>query len=175
MTWVLGPHAVNEFRAGFNRMKYSERHSRAVVRRERRAIPASLTSDLKTYADMGGAGGGNAVVRDNTFQAYDNFSYQKGRHLHQGWGRMDVSSNTSTSSSPTFTARISSRPASRPGVQPRMGPGLFSPVFWLGYSSIPSRTLGAQRMDGHQPIGSFYVQDQIRVTTKVTADLRTAL
>ena len=36
---------------------------------------------LTSYADMGGAGGGASFVRDSTYQVYDNWSYQIGRHL----------------------------------------------------------------------------------------------
>ena len=169
MTWVLGPHSVNEFRAGFNRMKYSAGIPEPLfnVNGAQSPLPYFL---LKTYADMGGAGGGNAVVRDNTFQAYDNFSYQKGRHLIKAGAEWMFIQYVNVKQPNLYgTYQFSNGQSARSSATDGTGSVLAS--FLLGYSSIPSRTLGAQRMDGHQPIGSFYLQDQIRVTNKLTVDL----
>ncbi len=51
------------------------------------------------------------------------------------------------------------------------GTGSALASFLLGYSSTASRSLGGGRMDGHQPMFVTYVQDQIRVTDKLTVDL----
>ena len=126
--------------------------------------------ELKSYADMGGAGGGNAVVRDNTFQAYDNFSYQKGRHLIKAGAEWIFIEYVNVKQPNLYgTYQFSSGQSARSSATDGTGSILAS--FLLGYSSIPSRTLGVQRMDGHQPIGSFYVEDQVRVTDKLTLDL----
>jgi hypothetical protein len=126
--------------------------------------------ELKVYADMGGAGGGNSVVRDNTFQAYDNWSFQSGHHLIKAGAEWMFLEYVPVKSPNLYgTYQFSTGQTARSSATDGTGSVLAS--FLLGYSSTASRTLGAQRMDGHQPIGSFYVQDQIRVTTKLTVDL----
>ena len=168
MTWVAGPHTVNEFRAGFNRMKYSSGLEQPSfnVNGVETALPYF---ELKIYADMGGSGGGASVVRDNTFQAYDNVSYQTGRHLIKaGVEWMFIQYVPVTQPNLLGAYQFSTGQTAQGSASDGTGSVLAS--FLLGYSSIASRTLGAQRMDGHQPIGSFYVQDQIRVTPKLTVD-----
>ncbi len=169
MTWVLSPKIVNEFRAGFNRMNYSSGLEQPLfnVNGVETALPYF---QLKIYADMGGSGGGASVVRDNTFQAYDNVSYQTGRHLIKfGAEWMFIQYVTVTQPNLLGAYQFSSGQTAQSSASDGTGSVLAS--FLLGYSSIASRTLGAQRMDGHQPIGSFYAQDQIRVTPKLTVDL----
>jgi hypothetical protein len=169
MTWVLSPRAVNEFRAGFNRMKYSSGLEQPLfdVNGTQSALPYYL---LKIYADMGGSGGGANVVRDNTFQVYDNWSFQKGRHLIKAGAEwMDLQYVSVTQPNLYGTFQFSTGQTARSSATDGTGSVLAS--FLLGYSSTAARTLGVQRMDGHQPIGSFYVQDQIRATAKLTIDL----
>src|SRR5262249_7194492 len=77
---------VNEARLGFNRLKFlnglPEPLFPVVGPSSRR--PRFLPSG---YSAMGGAGsytgtlgGGTVLARNNTYQAYDNFSWEKGRH-----------------------------------------------------------------------------------------------
>ncbi len=169
MTWVLGPHAVNEFRAGFNRMNYSSGLEQPLfsVNGVESPLPYYL---LKIYADMGGSGGGANITRNNTFQVYDNWSFQRGRHLIKAGAEwMYLQYVTVTQPNTYGTYQFSSGQTAKSSATDGTGSVLAS--FLLGYSSTAARTLGAQRMDGRQPIGSFYVQDQIRATTRLTVDL----
>jgi hypothetical protein len=169
MTWVLSPRSVNELRAGFNRMRYS-----GGIPEPSFNLNGAETSlpyfKLTSYADMGGAGGGNSVTRDNTFQAYDNWSYQTGHHLIKAgaeWMLIEYVPVTL----PNLYGTYQFSPGQSARTSATDGTGSVLASFLLGYSSTASRTLGAQRMDGHQPIGSFYIQDQIRWTPKLTVDL----
>jgi hypothetical protein len=169
MTWVLGPRAVNEFRAGFNRMNYSSGVPEPSfnVNGAGSALPYFK---LTSYADMGGAGGGASLTRDNTFQIYDNWTFQTGRHLIKAGAEwMFIEYVPVTLPNLYGTYQFSPGQSARSSATDGTGSVLAS--FLLGYSQTASRTLGAQRMDGHQPIGSFYVQDQIRLTPKLTVDL----
>jgi hypothetical protein len=143
MTSVLGPHAVNEFRAGFNRMKYSSGLEQPLfnVNGVQTALPYF---ELKVYADMGGSGGGASVVRDNTFQAYDNLSYQTGRHLIKAGAEwMFLQYVPVTQPNLLGTYQFSSGQTALSSASD--GTGSVLARFLLGFSSIASRTLGAQR------------------------------
>ena len=161
--------------AGFNRMNYSSGIPEPLFNVNGAQTPLPYFK-LKSYADMGGAGGGASVVRDNTFQAYDNCLLPERPASHQGRRRMDVHPVRPDYRSPTFTALISS-PSGQTARS--FGHRRDRVAFWRASCSAtrrsPAGRCGAQRMDGHQPIGSFYVQDQIRVTTKLTRRSRTAL
>jgi Carboxypeptidase regulatory-like domain len=169
MTWVLSPRSVNEFRAGFNRMRYSSGVPEPLFNVNGSETPLPYFK-LTSYADMGGAGGGASVVRDNTFQAYDIWSFQIGRHLLKAGGEFMFIQYVPVTQPNAYGAyQYSSGQTALSSATDGTGSVLAS--FLLGYSSTASRSLGAGRMDGHQPIGSAHVQDQIRVTNTLTVNL----
>jgi hypothetical protein len=169
LTWVPTPPIVNEFRAGFNRMNYTVGvlEPSFNVNGSQTALPYFKVT---SYADMGGAGGGASIVRDNTFQIYENLSYQLGRHLIKAGGEflfLEYVPITAPNAYGTyqFSAGQSARTSATDGT------GSLLASFLLGYSSTASRSLGGGRMDGHQPNGAFYVQDQFRMTNTLTLNL----
>ena len=169
MTWVLSPRTVNELRAGFNRMNYSSGVPDPLFNVNGTQSPLPYFN-LTSYAPMGGAGGGGSHARDNTFQAYDNLSYQVGRHLFKaGVEYRFLEYVPITAPNAYGTYQFSSGQSALSSATDGTGSPLAS--FLLGYSSTASRSLGGGRMDGHQPLFATYVQDQIRVTNKLTVNL----
>jgi hypothetical protein len=168
-TVVLGPSIVNESRLGFNRMNYGS------------GVPEPLFDvngtgthlpyfKLTNYAQMGGAGGGAAQVRDNTFQASDSVSWQRRRHLIKfGAEIMFLEYVPGTFPNEYGTYQFSAGQSAKTSATDGTGAALAS--FLLGYSSTASQSYGEQRMDGHQPIFSVYVQDRIRLLPNLTLDL----
>jgi Carboxypeptidase regulatory-like domain len=168
-TAVLSPNIVNEARIGFNRMNYGG------------GIPEPLFNvngteehlpyfKLTNYAQLGGAGGGATQIRDNTFQAYDNLSWQHGRHLLKfGVEFMFLEYVPITDPNEFGTYQFSSGQSAKSSATDGTGNALAS--FLLGYSSTASQSYGVQRMDGHQPILSAYAQDRIKVLPNLTLDL----
>jgi hypothetical protein len=169
MTWVISPRSVNEFRAGFNRMNYSSGVPEPIFNVNGAQTPLPYFN-LTSYAPMGGVGGGASSTRDNTYQAYDNWSYQIGRHwIKAGAEFRFLEYVPITSPNGYGTYQFSSGQSALASATDGTGSPLAS--FLLGYSSTATRSLGGGRMDGHQPMFATYVQDQIRVTDKLTMNL----
>ena len=153
MTWVLSPQSVNEFRAGFNRMNYTTGVPEPLFNVNGTESPLPYFK-LTSYADMGGAGGGASLVRDNTFQAYDNWSRQLGRHLIKAGAEFLFFEYVPITAPNAYgTYQFSSGQSAKASASDGTGSVLAS--FLLGYSSTASRSLGGGRMDGHQPNGAF--------------------
>jgi hypothetical protein len=169
MTGVINPRIVNEARLGVNRMD-----SGSGVPEPLFAINGARTPlpyfKLTSYAQMGGAGGGAAHSRDNTFQAYDNVSWQHGRHLFKfGAEIMFIEYVPITAPNSYGIYQFSAGQSARTSATDGTGSPLAS--FLLGYSSTASQSLGGGRMDGHQPIFSAYAQDRWRLSSVLTLDL----
>jgi hypothetical protein len=168
-TAVISPNVVNESRLGFNRMNYGG------------GVPEPYFSvggaeehlpyfKLTNYAQMGGAGGGATHVRDNTFQAYDNVSWQQGKNLIKfGAEFMFLEYVPITYPNEYGTYQFSSGQSAKASATDGTGDALAS--FLLGYSSTASQSYGEERMDGHQPIFSIYAQDRIKLLPNLTIDL----
>jgi hypothetical protein len=168
-TAVISPSIVNEARIGFNRMNYGS------------GIPEPLFDvngtethlpyfKLTNYAQMGGAGGGAAQTRDNTFEAYDNVSWQRGRNLFKfGAEFMFIQYVPVTYPNEFGTYQFSSGQSAKSSATDGTGDALAS--FLLAYSSTASQSYGEERMDGHQPELSFYAQDRLRLLPNLTLDL----
>src|SRR5262249_48045403 len=168
-TSVLSPRMVNEFRLGFNRMNYASGIPEPVFDVNGTHTPLPYFK-LTAYAQMGGAGGGANHVRDNTFQIYDNVSWTRGRHqLKAGAEFMFLQYVPVAAPNSYGTYQFSAGQTARSSATDGTGSPLAS--FLLGYSSTSSISLGGGRMDGHQPIVSTYIQDRIRLTRSLTADL----
>jgi hypothetical protein len=169
LTWVISPRSVNEFRAGFNRMNYASGVPEPLFNVNGAQTPLPYFN-LTSYAPMGGAGGGASSTRDNTYQAYDNWSYQIGRHLIKAGAEFRFLEYVPITAPNAYgTYQFSSGQSALSSATDGTGSTLAS--FLLGYSSTATRSLGGGRMDGHQPMFATYVQDQIRVTDKLTVNL----
>jgi hypothetical protein len=169
LTWVLSPRSVNELRAGFNRMNYSTGVPEPLFDVSGAETPLPYF-ELTSYAPMGGAGGGASYVRDNTYQMYDNWPYQLGRHSIKAGGEFLMLEYVPITAPNAFgTYQFSSGQSALSSATDGTGSVLAS--FLLGYSSTASRSLGGGRMDGHQPNGAAYIQDQIRFSNTLTVDL----
>jgi Carboxypeptidase regulatory-like domain len=168
-TAVLSTSLVNESRIGFNRMNYGGGVPEPLFDVNGAQVPLPYFK-LTNYAQMGGAGGGATHIRDNTFQAYDNVSWQHGRHqIKIGAEFMFLEYVPITAPNNYGTYQFSSGQSAKASATDGTGSALAS--FLLGYSSTASQSYGVQRMDGHQPIFSTYVQDRIKVTPTLTVDL----
>ena len=166
-TWVINPLTINEFRIGVNRMNYAGGVPEPVINGASGPLPYFRVAG---FADMGGAGGGSSLTRNTTYQLYDNISRQSGRHLLKaGYEWMYIQYTPinfpNTYGSYQFSAGQTALSSATDGS------GSVLASFLLGLSSTASRSLGAGRMDGRQPIHSFYLQDQIRLTNTLTANI----
>jgi hypothetical protein len=169
VTAVLTPNIVNEARLGFNRMNYGGGIPEPFfnVNGTEQHLPYFK---LTNYAQMGGAGGGATQIRDNTFQAYDNVSWQHGRNLIKvGAEFMFLQYVPITNPNEYGTYQFSSGQTARSSATDGSGAALAS--FLLGDSSTASESYGVQRMDGHQWIFSTYVQDRLKLLPNLTLDL----
>src|SRR5262249_46287841 len=103
-------------------------------------------------------------------QIYDNISWTHGSHqIKAGAGFMFLQYVPIAAPNRYGAYQFSFGQTARSSATHRTGSPLAS--FLLGYSSTASISLGGGRMDGHQPIFSTYVQDQIRLTRSLTVDL----
>jgi hypothetical protein len=119
---------------------------------------------------MGGQGGGASHVRDNTFQVYDNITWQRDRHLIKAGAEFMFLEYVPINFPNSYgTYQFSSGQSAKSSATDGTGSPLAS--FLLGYSSTASQSLGAGRLDGHQPIFSAYIQDRFRVTPALSLDL----
>lgn len=168
-TTVISPNVVNESRIGFNRMNYGSGIPEPFfdVNGTEEHLPYF---DLTNYAQMGGAGGGAAQTRDNTFEGYDNVSWQHGRNLFKfGAEYMFIEYVPVTQPNEYGTYKFSSGQTAQKSATDGTGDALAS--FLLGYSSTASQSYGVQRMDGHQPEFSTYAQDRLKALPNLTLDL----
>jgi hypothetical protein len=169
LTAVLSPRMMNEFRAGFNRMNYANGVPEPLFNVNGAQTPLPYFK-LTSYAQMGGAGGGAYHARDNTWQVYDNVTWQRGRHLIKvGAEFMFIEYVPVTAPNSYGIYQFSSGQTAKSSATDGTGSPLAS--FLLGYSSTASQSLGGGRMDGHQPIFSTYVQDRIKLLPNLTLDL----
>ncbi len=166
-TRVLNPLTINEFRAGVSRMNYSGGVPEPVIAGASGPLPLFRVAG---FADMGGAGGGSSLTRNNTFQIYDNLSRQSGRHLLKaGYEWMYIQYTPINYPNTNGTYQFSAGQTAFSSATDGSGSVLAS--FLLGLSSTASRSLGAGRMDGRQQIHSVYLQDQIRLTNTLAVNL----
>lgn len=172
-TWAIDATRVNEFRLGFNRLRFDDGLPEPLfdVGGTQQPLPRFLPAG---YPVMGGAGaftgttgGGNVDVRNNTYQIYDNFSWTRGRHSFKLGGEyLRLQYNRFESPNPlgsfNFTTGYTGRTASNDGT----GDAIASML--LGYPQQATRTIGTNRIDGRQWSMGLYIQDDIRVSNKLT-------
>ena len=128
--------------------------------------------------NFGGAGpynatgpGGIAQSRDNIYQAWDVFAWQRGRHSIKFGGEFDAFQYVRFEyadplGSLTFTSGYTNATAAAP----KAGDTAATP--WLprcwDCRSTAVRTLGPNRIDGRQKNYAAFVQDDIRITPTLT-------
>lgn len=172
-TKTLRPNLVTEMRVAFNRF------------RQVNGLPeldfnlGSATTHLPQflvsgYPTMGGAGsftgttaGGIVLVRDNTYQLYDNFLWEHGRHAVKFGGEaVQVQYNRyeapNSLANFQFTNGFTTRTASTDGT----GDALAS--FFLALPAVSNRSVGPSRIDGRQWMYSAFIQDDFRILPKLT-------
>jgi hypothetical protein len=173
---TLSANAVNELRLGFNRLRFQDGLPEPLfnVGGRQTIIPRFRPAG---YPVMGGAGaftgttgGGTVLVRNNTYQIYDNFSWFRGRHnLKFGgeWLRLDY--NRSEAASPLgdfqFLQGYTSRTASNDGT------GNALATMLLGLPNQGNRQVVPTRLDARQNSFALYLQDDIRLHARLSLNL----
>jgi hypothetical protein len=175
-TQVLRTNLVNEIRIGFNRLKFQDGLPEPLfqVGGSRQVLPRFVVAGYPTMGGAGGftgtTGGGTVLVRNNTYQFYDNLSWTKGRHnVKIGGEVMWVEYNRGESANVTgqfqFVAGYTSRTLSNDGT------GNILASMLLGLPQQGSRSVGPSRIDGRQQYYSFYIQDDIKLLPSLTVNL----
>jgi hypothetical protein len=173
---VLSPRTVNEVRVGFNRLRFLNGLPEPTfsVNGTDQNLPRFLPSG---YAAMGGAGaytgtqgGGTVLTRNNSYQVYDNYAWQKGRHSWKfGAEALRIQYNRLQTPSPlgsyTFTNGYTTRTATTDGT----GSALASML--LGLTTQATRTVGPSQFYGRQWSTGYYAQDDIRLLPNLTLNL----
>jgi len=167
---------VNEVRLGFNRLQFLNGLPEPIF--SVGGTDQNLARFLPSgYAAMGGAGaftgtqgGGTVLTRNNTYQVYDNFSWQKGRHsMRFGAEVLRIQYNRFETPNPlgtfTFTNGYTTRTAANDGT----GSALASML--LGSTTQASRTVGPKQLYGRQWSTGYYFQDDFRVSSKLTVNM----
>ncbi|MDQ3665878.1 MAG: TonB-dependent receptor [Acidobacteriota bacterium] len=184
LTSVVSSNAVNELRFGFNRLRLLSGLPELEfnVAGQQRAIPRFIVAGAPIIGGAGGftgtTGGGISLVRNNTFQLYDNFSFQRGSHnikfggevLWTQYNRVESANlnGTFTYNNVGFTSQTG---LNAQGQLTRVGGGNAIANFLLALPNIGARSIGPSRIDGRQQYYSVYVQDDVRVRPNLTLNL----
>jgi hypothetical protein len=172
-TKTLRPNLVNEMRVAMSRFRQVNGLPELDFNLNGTTthLPQFLVSG---YPTMGGAGsftgttaGGIVLVRDNTYQAYDNMIWEHGRHAVKFGGEaLQVQYNRYEAPSALanfqFTNGFTTRTAATDGT----GDALAS--FFLALPAVSNRSVGPSRIDGRQWLYSAYIQDDFRILPKLT-------
>src|SRR5436190_14892885 len=172
-TKTLRPNMVNESRIAFNRFRQVNGLPEVdfSVNGANTKLPQFLVAG---YPAMGGAGsftgttaGGIVLVRDNTYQLYNNVLWQHHRHAVKFGGEIvNVQYNRyeapSSLANYQFTNGFTTRTANNDGT----GDALAS--LFLGLPAVANRAVGPSRIDGRQWIYSAFIQDDFRILPRLT-------
>jgi len=182
-THVFGPRTVNEFRFGFNRLYNALLQQNAYRLNAVGAagitglgqnpvdwgIPGVAVQGITSWGDQTFAY--PSLLRDNVFQYIDNLSLTRGRHnfnvgaeirrYQYGNFADNLPRGSYTFASPLFT----SNPASPNGT----GAGMAD--FLLGVPHTAEGSVGDTSIYDFRNSWNFYVQDDIRVSRKLTVNL----
>ena len=175
-TKVLGANMVNESRLSFSRLRIFTGLPELTF--DVNGTPTKLPQFLPTvYPIMGGAGGfigttggGLVLVRDNTYQAYDNLSWTHGRHALKFGVEVDqVQYNRFEAPNVLGTFSFTNGFTSQIGKTTGSGDSLASEL--LGLPTQGSRSVGPSRIDGRQWTYAAYAQDDFHVLPNLTVNL----
>jgi hypothetical protein len=176
VTQTLSATRVNEVRLGFNRLKFLSGLPEPLfqVDGESMNLPRFLPSG---YAAMGGAGsytgtlgGGTVLARNNTYQVYDNYSWQKGRHsLKFGAELLQINYSRYETPNPLGTFNFNNGYTSRTASNDNTGSAIASML--LGIPNQASRSIGPKSLTGRQWASGFYAQDDFRLRPNLTLNL----
>lgn len=175
-TKTLRANLLSETRAAFSRFRQTNGLPELSfnVNGQPTRVPQFLVAG---YPTMGGAGqftgttgGGIVLVRDNTFQLYENVFWQHGRHaikfggevLHIQYNRYEA---PNAAGNYQFTNGFTTRTANNDGT----GDALAS--LFLALPAVGNRSVGPSRIDGRQWVYSAYIQDDFRILPKLTLNL----
>lgn len=170
---VFGASMVNELRLGYNRLTFQDGLPEPLfdVGGTRQPLPRFRPVG---YSVMGGAGaftgttgGGTVLTRNNTYQIYDNFTWNRGRHtLRLGGEILRLDYNRAEAAAPIgdfqFTQGYTSRTAANDGT----GNTLASML--LGLPNQGNRQIVPTRLDARQSSGALYLQDDWKILPKLT-------
>jgi len=176
---VISASKVNDIRLGFNRLNflYGLPEPDFTVNGQSTRLPNFIVGQL----NFGGAGpynatgqGGIAQSRDNVYQIWDVFAWQKGRHSIKLGGEFDAFQYVRFEyadplGSLTFTSGYTDATAAAPKAGDHSGDALATAL--LGLPSTAVRTLGANRMDGRQQDYAAFAQDDFRLRPNLTLNL----
>lgn len=175
-TQVFSANLVNELRLGFNRLQFNDGLPEPLfdVSGQQRVLPRFVVAGYPVMGGAGGftgtTGGGQVLVRNNTFQIYDNLSWLKGRHSFSFggealWLQYNRFESANVTGQYQFSNGFTTRTASNDGT------GDILASFLLGLPQQGNRSVGPSRIDGRQQVYSLYVQDDIRVRPNLTVNL----
>jgi hypothetical protein len=175
-TKVISTNMVNETRLSFSRLRIFTGLPELSfdVNGTATKLPQFITT---TYPIMGGAGGfigttggGLVLVRDNTYQAYDNLSWNHGRHALRFGGQVEqVQYNRYEAPNLLGTYQFTNGFTSQIGKTAGSGDPLASMLLALPQQG--SRSVGPSRIDGRQWIYALYAQDDIHLLPNLTLNL----
>ena len=179
ITQAISANKVNDIRLGFNRLNflYGLPELTFPVNGGNTQLPNFIIGSL----NFGGAGpynatgqGGVAQSRDNTYQLWDVFAWQLGRHSIKLGGEFDWIEYVRFEyadplGSMTFTSGYTNMTAAAPKAGDKSGDATATALLGLPQTAV--RTLGPNRIDGRQYNYAAFIQDDIKLTSKVTANV----
>jgi hypothetical protein len=175
-TTVVSPRAVNEARVGVSQLRIfgGLRELEFQMGNQTTALPRFLPAGYPTMGGAGGftgtTGGGLVTVNNRVWQVYDNFSLVRGRHTLKAGGEfLWVEYNRTESPNALGTYQFSAGYTSRTAGNDGTGNSLAT--FLLGMPQQGNRSVGPSTIAGRQPIFSTYVQDDWRVSERLTLNL----
>ena len=179
LTQVISATKVNDIRLGSNRLNFlfGLPEPQFTVN----GTPMTLPNFIVGQLNFGGAGpynatgpGGIARSRDNVYQAWDVFAWQRGRHSLRMGGEFDAFQYVRFEyadplGSLTFTNGYTNATGAAPKATDKSGDALATALLGLPQTAV--RTLGPNRIDGRQKNYAGFVQDDFRVSSTLTLNL----
>ena len=176
VTKVVSANKANDLRLGFSRLNfiYGLPELNFSVNGQQSQLPNFIVGNL----NFGGAGpyngtgqGGIARARDNVYQIWDVFAWQRGRHAISFGGEFDKTQYVRFEyadplGSLTFTRGYTNATGAAPKAGDNSGDALATTL--LGMPSAAVRTVGPNRIDGRQTNTAAFVQDDIRLAPGLT-------